>query len=270
MPELSVQLYSVREQAKQDYEGTLRAIAAMGFGCVEPAGYPGSTPEAAAKLFRELGLRAPSCHGPLPLGDQKQQVLETAQMMGHEAVITGCPPKFREDFSSADRVRALADLYSEAAENAAPFGIRVGYHNHDWDMVSFDEGPGYEIFLQNTPESVLWEADIFWVARAGIDPAAFLERIGERGRFLHFKDGLVRQAAEFVEQETESGRIMVSASSPFLPAGRGQVDLPAAAAAAKHAGFIVVELDSYAGDMMKAVAESYSYLSSRGIASGRI
>lgn len=61
-PHITVQLYSVRDHAAKDYEATIRAIADMGFGCVEPAGYPGSSPEAAAKLFKELGLRAPSAH----------------------------------------------------------------------------------------------------------------------------------------------------------------------------------------------------------------
>jgi len=268
MPVLSVQLYSVRDQAKENYEATLRAIAAMGFTCVEPAGYPGSTPESAKKLFQELGQRTPSCHGPLPLGDKKQEIIEQALMMGHEAIITGCPPKFKEHYSSLDNVLAMSDLYCEAAANAAPHGIQVGYHNHDWDLAVVEGVRAYEIFLERTPETVLWEADIFWVARAGLTPADFIRQIGPRGRFLHFKDGMVGTGDTFREMETEDGKIMVSSASPFLPAGRGQVDLPAAAAAAKHAEYIIVELDSYVGNMMDAVAESYRYLSSKGIATG--
>jgi len=269
MPELSVQLYSVRELAKQNYEAMIRAIADIGFSCVEPAGYPGSTPEAASKLFKELGLRAPSCHGGLPVGEDKNRIIEEALMMGHEAIITGCPPNFREDFTSLDRVRALAELYAEAAGNAAPHGIQVGYHNHDWDLAEVGGRRGYQVFLENTPESVLWEADIFWVARAGLDPSAFVQEIGPRGKFLHFKDGVVGGGEAFREMETEDGKIMVSDASPFLPAGRGQVDLLAASKAAVHADYIVVELDSYVGDMMEAVAESYRYLTGNGIATGR-
>ena len=56
-PQVTVQLYSVRDAASQDYEGTIRALAAMGFRNVEPAGYPGTTPEQAAKLFAELGIQ---------------------------------------------------------------------------------------------------------------------------------------------------------------------------------------------------------------------
>jgi sugar phosphate isomerase/epimerase len=268
IPEITVQLYSVRDQAAADYEGTIRAIAAMGFGCVEPAGYPGSSPEKAAKLFQELGLKAPTCHGPLPLGDKKNQVIEEALLLGHEDIITGCPPNFKANFASAEAIKATADLYCEAAQNAAAHGLQVGYHNHDWDLLDVDGNPGYRIFLENTPDTVLWEADVFWVAKAGRDPAAFLKEIGVRGKALHFKDGVVNAVDTFTEAETESGKIMISTSSPFLPAGTGQVDLKAAAKAATFAKYIAVELDSYVGDMMKAVQESYNYLTGTGIARG--
>lgn len=268
IPQITVQLYSVRNQAAADYEGTIRAIAAMGFGCVEPAGYPGYSAEKAAKLFHELGLKAPTCHGALPIGEKKNQVIEEALLLGHEAIITGCPPKFRESFASADAIKATAELYCEAAANAAAHGLQVGYHNHDWDLLEVDGTPGYRIFLNNTPDTVLWEADIFWVSKAGLNPVAFLQEIGQRGKALHFKDGVINASDTFTEAETESGKIMVSNSSPFLPAGTGQVDLLAASKAATFAEYIAVELDSYSGDMMQAVQQSYQYLTGHGIARG--
>jgi sugar phosphate isomerase/epimerase len=269
IPEITVQLYSVREQATADYEGTIRKIAAMGFGCVEPAGFPGSSPEKAAKLFAELGLKAPTCHCALPIGDKKNEVIETAKLLGHHYLITGCPPKFKDNFASADAVKATAELYCEAAANAAEHGLKVGYHNHDWDLIDIDGQPGYRIFLENTPESVLWEADVFWVAKAGRDPGAFLREIGARGKALHFKDGVLRAEDTFKEAETESGKVMVGDAAPFRPAGTGQVDLIAASKDATHAEYIAVELDRYDGDMMEAVQQSYTYLTSKGIACGK-
>jgi len=268
IPEISIQLYSVREQAAADYEGTIRAVAAMGFGCVEPAGFPGSTPQKAAALFAELGLKAPSCHGPLPVGNKTNEVIETALLLGHRYLITGCPPDFKNNFASVDAIKATAALYCEAAANAAPHGLQVGYHNHDWDLLDVDGKPGYQVFLENTPNTVLWEADVFWVAKAGRDPAKFIQEIGVRGKALHFKDGILEASDTFTEAETEDGKIMVSDSVPFLPAGAGQVDLLTASKAAAHAELIVVELDSYAGNMMEAVHQSYKYLTSQGIARG--
>ncbi|MFA7256851.1 MAG: sugar phosphate isomerase/epimerase [Kiritimatiellales bacterium] len=268
IPEITVQLYSVREQAAADYEGTIRAIAAMGFGNVEPAGFPGTTAAAAAKLFKELGLKAPSCHGALPVGEKKNQIIDGALMLGHKYLITGCPPEFKKNFATADAIKATAELYCEAAEFAALHGLQVGYHNHDWDLAQVDGRPGYKIFLENTPETVLWEADIYWVTKAGLDPVEFIKEIGSRGKVLHFKDGVINQADSFKEAETVDGKIMVSQAKPFRPAGKGDVNLFGASKAAVLADYIAVELDSYDGDMMQAVQQSYTYLTANGIARG--
>ncbi len=268
LPQITVQLYSVRDLAKDDYAGTIRAIAETGFGHVEPAGYPGTTAKDAARLFQELGLKAPSAHTKLPVGDHKNAVIEEALLMGHRYLITGCPPRFQENYTSLDRVKAMADLYVQAADNLKPHGLQIGYHNHDWDLAVVDGRRAYQVFLENTPGSVLYEADIFWVARAGLDPAAFIQEIGPRGKVLHFKDGIVSAQATFKTADTESGKIMVSDSIPFRAAGTGQVDLIASSKAVRHAEYIAVELDSFEGDMLQAVKDSYLYFTSRRIAQG--
>jgi sugar phosphate isomerase/epimerase len=257
IPQITVQLYSVRYLAKQDYPGTLRTLAETGFGCVETAGYPGYSAKEAAKLFKELGLKAPTAHIGLAIGDNKNAIIEEALMMEHKYLITGCPPKFREHYTSLDGVKAMAE-----------HGLQVGYHNHDWDLIEVGGRRAYQVFLENTPETVLYEADVFWVARAGLDPAVFIQEIGPRGKALHFKDGIVSNKAAFKEAETESGKIMVSEAIPFRAAGTGQVDLIAASKAVRYAEYIAVELDSFEGDMMQAVKDSYRYLTSRKIAQG--
>ncbi len=267
-PQITVQLYSVRDLAKLDYAGTIRAIAEIGFGNVEPAGYPGSSAKEAAALFQDLGLKAPSAHVGLPVGDNKNAIIDEALLMGHRYLVTGCPPRFKEHFTSLDKVKAMAELYCEAAANLAPHGLQVGYHNHDWDLAIVDGRRAHQVFLENTPDTVLYEADVFWVARAGLDPAAFIREIGPRGKVLHFKDGVVTSGAAFQEAETDSGKIMVSDAVPFRPAGAGQVDLVAASQAIAHTEFLAVELDSFEGDMMQAVRESYHYLTSRKLARG--
>lgn len=253
-PQITVQLYSLRDALAADFKSTLRKVAAIGFPCVEPAGYHGRKPADVAKLFAELNLTAPTAHCDLPIGDATNQVIETALELGHRYLITGGPPGWQDNFKTTDEVKAIAEQYCIAAENAAAHGLQVGYHNHDWDLAEFEGQPAYHTFLAHTPESVLWEADLFWIARAGIDPAGFLQEIGPRGKALHFKDGHIADRA---------------IESPFLPAGQGDVDLLAAAKAAGYAEYIAVELDAYTGDMLTAVKQSYQYLTENKIAKGK-
>lgn len=252
-PQITVQLYSLRDALEADFEGTLRQVAAIGFPCVEPVGFHGRKPADVAKLFTELGITAPTVHCSLPIGDATNEVIETALELGHRYLITGGPPGWQDSYTTTDQVKAATEQYCIAAENAAEHGLQVGYHNHDWDLADFNGQPAYHTFLAHTPESVLWEADIFWIARAGIDPAGFLQEIGPRGKALHFKDGHISDR---------------SITPPFLPAGSGDVDLPAAAQSASHAEYIAVELDAYNGDMLTAVKESYAYLTENNIAKG--
>ena len=254
LPQITVQLYSLRDALEADFEGTIRKLAAIGFPCVEPAGFHGCKPAEVAKLLADLNLTAPTAHCGLPLGDAKNEIIETALELGHRYLITGGPPGWQDDYTTTDQVKAIAEQYCIAADNVAPHGLQVGYHNHDWDLAEFEGQPAYNTFLSHTPESVLWEADLFWIARAGIDPAGFLQEIGPRGKVLHFKDGHITDR---------------SIEIPFLPAGQGEVDLIAAAKVGNDAEYIAVELDAYDGDMLKAVEQSFLYLTENKIAGSK-
>jgi sugar phosphate isomerase/epimerase len=268
-PKISVQLYSVREDAANDYEAMIRKIAAMGFTAVEPAGFPGTTVEKAAALFKELNLIAPSQHGQLPIGDAKQQVIEDAQALGIKYIYTGCPPDYPGSFQSVDGIKRLAEKFCEAAEYADKFGIQVGNHNHTYEMLEIEGRPAYEYFLEATPENVLWEADLYWVVAGGRIPSEFIKRLGKRATCLHFKDGSFAKGDDVLELKP-SANGLVAKERQFLPAGAGDVDLlNAYKAVGPVTEYIVVELDSYAGNMMEAVQESYTYLTQNGIAEGR-
>jgi sugar phosphate isomerase/epimerase len=254
LAQITVQLYSLRDALEADFEGTIRKLAAIGYPCVEPAGFHGRKPAEVAKLLTDLNLTAPTAHCGLPLGDAKSEIIETALELGHRYLITGVPPGGQDDYTTTDQVKAIAEQYCIAADNVAPHGLQVGYHNHDWDLAEFEGQPAYHTFLSHTPESVLWEADLFWIARAGINPVGFLQEIGPRGKVLHFKDGHITDR---------------SIEIPYLPAGQGEVDLIAAAKVGKDAEYIAVELDAYNGDMLKAVEQSYLYLTENKIAGSK-
>ena len=84
---VALQLYSIRDILSQGYEAGVRRVAEMGYAGVETAGFPGTTPQAAAKLFGELGLTVCSAHSPLPLGDKKNEVLDTMAAIGCKRIV---------------------------------------------------------------------------------------------------------------------------------------------------------------------------------------
>ncbi len=248
---ISLQLYSLREQAAKDYAGTVRQVADMGYIGVEPAGYPGTTVEAAARLFQDLGLKAGSAHLGLPVGADKQSSIDQAGVLGAQYIVSGKGPK---DFETLDLVKATCEQFNEAAANAKAAGFRFGIHNHWWEFSPLAQTgqPVYKHMLEYLTPEVYFQVDTYWVQTGGCDPAAVVAELGSRCPLLHIKDGPCNR-----EQAMQA-------------VGQGKVDFPAiVAAAGTTTEWMIVELDRCDTDMVEAVAESYRYLVGKGLAQGR-
>lgn len=250
-PSIAVQLYTVRDALAKDFTGVVSQIAATGYAGVEPAGFPGTTATAAGKLFRDLGLQVPSAHTPMPVGDKKNEVIDTMHAIGSTRIISGKGPN---DFASADAIRATCDLFNEADSVARQHGMTFGIHNHWWEFQKVaDSGRyAYEIMLEHLAPTVFLEIDTYWVKTAGMDPVTVLKQVSTRAPVLHIKDGPCVQ------------------DQPMVAAGTGAMDFPGIAkATAETAQWWIVELDRCATDMMDAVKQSYRYLTSHNLARGK-
>jgi sugar phosphate isomerase/epimerase len=246
---ISVQLYSVREQAKEDFLGTLKRIADIGYAGVEFAGLHGHEPKEIKKVLDDLGMRAATSHGGLATEENVQEIVETAQLFEAKLVISGWK---REDWASLDGIRRAAEAYQKAAALLAPHGIRMGYHNHWWEMQVVEGRYGLEHFLELAPD-VEAQIDTYWACNFGaVDVPALVKKWSSRASTLHIKDG------PLVEGE------------PHTAVGAGKMDVPAVINAADESRleWLVVELDDCATDMMTAVADSYKYLVSTGLGFG--
>src|SRR5690606_26250251 len=118
---VGLQLYSVRDALAADFDGVIRRVAEMGYAGVETAGFPGTTVEHAAALFRSLGLSVPSAHIPLPLGDKQQEVLDTmAALDAHYLVLPYLPP---EEFATVAKIKSPCERINEANAVARGAGL---------------------------------------------------------------------------------------------------------------------------------------------------
>jgi sugar phosphate isomerase/epimerase len=249
VPPIALQLYTIRDLLTKDYEGTIRKVADMGYVGVETANMFGGSPASAAKLFSELGLTVSGAHGALPLGDQKQEVIDTMQALNCKRLILPWQPP--EKYSSLDGIKNVCDLLNEGAVVARANGFQLGYHNHWFEYEFVENRLPVDVMLEHLDPNVFLEVDVYWVQTAGQNPVEVVRRLGSRAPLLHIKDGPCQIEA------------------PMTALGEGVVDIPGVVAAGERSTeWLVVELDRCATDMMEAVRKSYQYLIAKGLAHG--
>lgn len=186
-PKIAVQLYTLRDLTKQDYEGVVRQVAAMGYDGVETAGFEGTTPQAAKQLFAELGLQVVGTHVPMPLGDKKEEVIGTATLYGCRYLTI--PHIGPNDVKDMDAVKDLCDRINQSQAIAKENGMTVAIHNHWWEYAQMDGKLIADIMVELLDPAVLFELDTYWIKVAGGDPAARVAKMGKRAPILHIKDG---------------------------------------------------------------------------------
>lgn len=246
---IALQLYTLRESMVNDFEGVVRRVAAMGYIGVETAGFPGTTPEKASRLFQSLGLAVPGAHLPMPVGDQKQASLDTANALGTKRMINGLGP---DHFTSVDKIKAACDQFNAAGAVAAEHGFTFGIHNHWWEFLQVEGRLVCDIMLEHLEPSVFFELDVYWVQTGGADPVDVVKRLGKRAPILHIKDGSCNR------------------EEPMTAVGKGKVNIPGVIGAGVGSSeWLIVELDRCATDMADAVEQSYRYLVDNGLGSGR-
>lgn len=236
----SIQLFTLRNAMQEDLSDTIRKVADIGFTQVEPYDFVAMAKELGAALA-ENGLSAPSGHAPLMSQDQ-DGIFAAARELGISTVIDPFLPA--EHWRKAEDIQATAEKLNAAAKKGAAYGIRVGYHNHEWELESMIEGQtALEYFAGLLDAEVVLEVDIYWAAVGGQDPEALLQRLGDRVKFIHIKDGPV--TADIKAQ---------------LPAGQGRIAVLDVIAAAKSIEVGVIEFDDYSGDIFEGITQSLRFL----------
>ena len=236
----SIQLYTLREALQEDLPGTIRRVAEIGYTQVEPYNFVATAKELGAAL-KDYGLTAPSGHAPL-LSQDQDQIFAAARELGIGTVIEPYLPEVH--WRRPDDVRAAAERLNTAARKGAGYGIRVGYHNHQWELESIIDGRTALEYLAGLldPEVVL-EVDTYWAAVGGQDPVQLLTRLGERVRLIHIKDGPATA-------DTKAQK----------PAGQGSIPVLDVIAAARSLEVGVVD---YSGNIFEAISQSLAFLTSR-------
>lgn len=250
--QISVQLYSLRDESARDFPAVLERLGRIGYAGVETAGLHDLAPGAFRRCCDQAGLAVSSAHIPLPKGDSAHSMLDVQQEVGCDTVIVAMLPP--ESFATLDAVRSAADDLTAAFELTRSRGLRLGYHNHWWEFETELEGrSAHAQLLERLPPEVFAEIDTYWARVGGVDPARLVAELGARVPYIHVKDG-----------PADGPR------SAMTAVGEGAIDVRAVTTANDHVEWHVVELDRCATDVFDAIEKSYGYLVGNGLSRGRV
>jgi sugar phosphate isomerase/epimerase len=236
--DLAIQLYTVRRRLAEDVDGTLADLAAIGFRTVEAFDLATNAQRLATAL-PTFGMTCPAVHAGVL--DDLEGSLDRAESIGASLVIQAWTEPSR--WERRTDVEAIAGALNRAAGDAAGRGLRIGYHNHHFELASRIDGRhALEVFADALAPEVVLEIDAYWAFAGGADVPALVRRLGDRVVALHLKDG--------------DGSLVTTRQ---VAAGRGVVPLRDVIAASP-AALRVLELDDTSDDLREAIVAGRDYL----------
>ncbi len=249
--DIYLQLYSVRDDIKADYQATIDTVANTGFTGVEAAGYSdgqfyGMAPADFKKSIEDAGLEVLSSHAGRPLADNTKDTnwdevwqwwdtaIQAHKDAGMKYIVTPWMPTPK---TLAD-LKAYCDYYNQIGEKCNAAGLRFGYHNHNFEFTEIEGEVMYDYMLKNTdPAKVFFQMDVYWVVRGGQGPVDYFNAYPGRFEILHIKDN---------KELGQSG--MVGFDAIFKNIDKAGTK------------YLVVEVEKYSGTPFEGIKESYNYL----------
>ena len=224
---VGIQLYTVRDLMKADFEGTLAKVAQIGYREVEFAGYFDHTPQQVRAVLDKNGLAAPSCHVGYDntAEDKWAATLDTVKAVGHQYVVCAWIPEESRG-KTADDWKRVCDRFNKAGQAAQAAGVQFAYHNHNFEFAPLAGGQvPYDVLLAGTDSKLVQlEVDLFWITFAGADPVSYFMKYQGRFPMVHVKDMIKKPAPD------------VTPDKVMVDVGKGSIDWKAIFMHSGHAG----------------------------------
>jgi len=187
---VGLELYSVRNQLHEDIDGTVKAVAQMGYQGVEFYApyfdWSESQTRQIRKLLDDFGIRCFSTHNSSGYfaPENLLRARDKNLILGSKYVVmANAQPK-----PGPDGWKEVADSLNSASERLESSGLKAGYHNHELEFTPIDGTRPMEILAKNTEPSVMLQLDVGTCIEAGSDPVAWIKQNPGRIRSLHCKD----------------------------------------------------------------------------------
>ncbi len=253
---VGLQLYSLRDIIGKDIKGIIEKVAAIGYKEVETYGYSakggfwGLDAKAFATLLKQNGLKSPSGHFEMDgyiggkSSDGLKSYIEAANALDSEYVtVPWLDVSLRK---TADDYKKIANKLNDAGNLCKAAGLKLAYHNHDFEFKKFNGITGFDIMLNETDKKLVdFELDLYWVARSGIDPLALFKANPKRFTMWHVKD---------MDKKNKDANTEI---------GEGDVNFKSIFANAKLAGvkhFFVEHETNYKPNELGSIKTSFDYV----------
>ena len=229
-----LQLYSVRQQMMQDFDGTLAAVRAAGYTEVESAALPKKPAKEIRASLDKAGLHCVSAHyGFADVTKNFDETAAFAKELGCSYIV--CPAFLKRDGTSPsarspmtlDDWHSAAEQFNAAGEKANRVGMHFGYHNHTGEFIPVEGKVPYQELLRLTdPNKVTFEMDAGWVKVGGVDPVQLMQQHPHRFSMLHVKDFKLAAHPQPDKREestvTELGKGSIDYRPVFAQAAKNQ------------------------------------------------
>jgi sugar phosphate isomerase/epimerase len=243
-PRLGVQLWSVKDEIKQDFEGTLDKLAKLGFQGVEFAGEFGkyqADPAGLSAFMKKTGLQCAGAHMHVDKLDAANFKATTAfyKTLGCNRLIISMDGRGGSREGSAELAKELSALSVKLGGQ----GMKLGYHNHEQEMLGDKGQTNWDVLAKNTPKDFILQQDVGWTTYAGKDPVDLVNKYPGRTVTTHYKAKFVKGAS----------------GTPII--GQDRTDWTGLTKAVRSVGgteWIIIEQEEYPNGMgqLEAVAAS--------------
>lgn len=223
--EYGIQLYSVRDLTEKNLDDAFRQVSALGYRFVEFAGFFGHSAEDVRAMLEKYNLTVSGTHtGWQEVAERFEETVAYHKAIGNRNIIIP-----GADLSDQAKLDAFVEMVNTFQPRLADEGIRLGYHNHSHEFKPNPDGSMiHDQLVYRTKIDI--EIDTFWAFAAGVDPLKLMERLKDRLRVIHIKDGFrdgrgmplgrgEASVADVYRKALEMGVPMVVESETLAPSG---------------------------------------------------
>ncbi len=245
---IGIQLYSLRDQIKDDFLGTLDRISEIGFNAVEAAGYYdgkfyGYAPAEYKKIMEDKGMIPQSSHSMVTL-DNTDKIIEDTKEAGMSYLVVPYLDKDRRE--TLDDYKKVAGEFNRIGEKCNNAELRFGYHNHAFEFEKIEEAIPYDILLEETEaDLVTMQLDTYWIIYGGYNPIDYFKKYPGRFGLWHVKDMTGGMDRKF----TEIGSGTINFNEIFSYKEKAGME------------YFYLEQDSFDIPPLESIEISYNYLS---------